>query len=277
MSYVDNVIEQVKEKNPNEPEFLQAVGEVLGVPAAGGGVRTRGYEPRPDVHRADRGAGAQPGHVPRALGGRPGQRAGQPGLPRAVLHRHRPLQGRPALPSLRQPGIIKFLGFEQVFKNCLTGLPMGGGKGGCDFDPKGKSDNEVMRFCQCFMTELQRHIGADTDVPAGDIGAGAREMGYMFGQYKRIRNEFERRAHRQGPELRRLPGPHRGHRLRPVLLRRGDAQVPRTVLPGPERRVISGSGNVAIYANQKASSWARKVVAMRDSTGWIVRPGRAST
>ena len=114
--------------------------------------------------------------------------------------------------------ILKFLGFEQILKNSLTGLPIGGGKGGSDFDPKGKSDAEVMRFCQSFMTELYRHIGQFTDVPAGDIGVGGREIGYLFGQYKRLKNASRGRcAHRQGPDLRRLPDPDRGHRLRPVL------------------------------------------------------------
>ena len=124
-------------------------------------------------HGLPGGAGADH-HVPGALGGRPGQGPGQPRLPRAVQQRHRPLQGRPAVPSHASTcRIIKFLGFEQIFKNSLTGLPIGGGKGGSDFDPKGKSDGEVMRFCQSFMTELYRHIGPDTDVPAGDIGVGA--------------------------------------------------------------------------------------------------------
>ncbi len=116
-------------------------------------------------------------------------------------------------------GILKFLAFEQVFKNSLTTLPMGGGKGGSDFDPKGKSDNEVMRFCQSFMTELCRHIGPDTDVPAGDIGVGGREIGYMFGQYKRIRERVHRRADRQGPALGRLADSSRSHRLRLRVLR----------------------------------------------------------
>ena len=120
-------------------------------------------------------------------------------------------------------GILKFLAFEQVFKNSLTTLPMGGGKGGSDFDPKGKSDNEVMRFCQSFMTELYRHIGPDTDVPAGDIGVGGREIGFLFGQYKRLAQRVHRRADRQGPELGRLADPARGDRLRRRLLRRRDA------------------------------------------------------
>ena len=159
---------------------------------------------------------------------------------------------------------------SRCFKNSLTGLPMGGGKGGSDFDPKGKSDAEVMRFCQSFMTELYRHIGPDTDVPAGDIGVGGREIGYLFGQYKRLQQRVHRRADRQGPDLRRLSGPYRGHRLRPVLLHRGDAGR-RTARASRARRVvISGSGNVAIYANQKATQLGGKVIAMSDSNGYIV-------
>ena len=120
-------------------------------------------------------------------------------------------------------GTLKFLAFEQVFKNALTTLPMGGGKGGSDFDPKGKTDEEVMRFCQAFMSELFRHIGPDTDVPAGDIGVGGREIGYLFGQYKKLRERVHRRAHRQGHQLERQPHPRGGHGLRPGVFRRGDA------------------------------------------------------
>ena len=130
-------------------------------------------------------------------------------------------------------GILKFLGFEQIFKNSLTGLPIGGGKGGADFDPKGKSDKEVMSFCQSFMTELYRYIGKDMDVPAGDIGVGGREIGYLFGQYKRITRLYEGVLTRQGPALRRLPGPHRGHRLRPGLPDGRDAQDGQGRFPSP--------------------------------------------
>ena len=138
-------------------------------------------------------------------------------------------------------GILKFLAFEQVFKNSLTTLPMGGGKGGSDFDPKGKSDNEVMRFCQSFMTELQRHIGPDTDVPAGDIGVGGREIGFLFGQYKRLRNEFTGVLTGKGLALGRLADSSGSHRLRLRLFRRGDAEDPqgharRQALPGLRQR-----------------------------------------
>tara|TARA_R110002073_G_scaffold40547_5_gene115170 strand:- start:308155 stop:309498 length:1344 start_codon:yes stop_codon:yes gene_type:complete len=164
--------------------------------------------------------------------------------------------------------ILKFLGFEQVFKNSLTTLPMGGGKGGSDFDPKGKSDNEVMKFCQSFMTELSRHIGANTDVPAGDIGVGGREIGFMFGQYKRLRNEFTGVLTGKGPSW-------GGSLIRPeatgygnvyfaenMLKTKGDSFKGKTV-------AISGSGNVAQYAAEKATELGAKIVTMSDSSGYI--------
>ena len=165
--------------------------------------------------------------------------------------------------------IIKFLGFEQVFKNALTTLPMGGGKGGSDFDPKGKSDMEVMRFCQSFMTELYRHIGADTDVPAGDIGVGAREIGYLFGQYKRLRNEWTGvltgKGLSYGGSLARTQATGYG------LCYFADAYLRANGTGFAGKRVIvSGSGNVAIYANQKATELGGKVIAMYDSNGYIV-------
>ena len=165
--------------------------------------------------------------------------------------------------------IIKFLGFEQVFKNALTTLPMGGGKGGSDFDPKGKSDMEVMRFCQSFMTELYRHIGADTDVPAGDIGVGAREIGYLFGQYKRLRNEWTGvltgKGLSYGGSLARTQATGYG------LCYFADAYLRANGTSFAGKRVIvSGSGNVAIYANQKATELGGKVIAMYDSNGYIV-------
>ncbi|MCR4576645.1 MAG: NADP-specific glutamate dehydrogenase [Clostridiales bacterium] len=165
--------------------------------------------------------------------------------------------------------ILKFLGFEQIFKNSLTGLPMGGGKGGSDFDPKGKSDGEVMRFCQALMTELSRHIGADTDVPAGDIGVGAREIGYMFGQYKKLRNEFTGvltgKGLTYGGSLARTQATGYGlcYFTEEVLKSVGDSFKGKRV-------VISGSGNVAIYACEKATTLGAKVVAMSDSNGYVV-------
>lgn len=168
--------------------------------------------------------------------------------------------------------ILKFLAFEQVFKNSLTTLPMGGGKGGADFDPKGKSDNEVMRFCQSFMTELQRHIGADTDVPAGDIGVGGREVGYMFGQYKRIRNEFTGiltgKGLSYGGSLIRPEATGYGnvYFVQNMLERKGDTLKGKTA-------VISGSGNVAQFAAEKATQLGAKVVTMSDSGGYIYDEG----
>lgn len=165
--------------------------------------------------------------------------------------------------------IIKFLGFEQVFKNSLTGLPIGGGKGGSDFDPKGKSDGEIMRFCQSFMTELSRHIGADTDVPAGDIGVGAREIGFLFGQYKRLRNEFSGVLTGKGLT-------YGGSLARTEATGYGLCYFTQEMLNAVgkefrgQRVVISGSGNVAIYANQKATQLGAKVVAMSDSDGYIM-------
>lgn len=165
-------------------------------------------------------------------------------------------------------GIIKFLGFEQIFKNALTGLPIGGGKGGSDFDPKGKSDMEVMRFCQSFMTELAKHIGADTDVPAGDIGVGGREIGYLFGQYKRLRNEFTGvltgKGLTYGGSLARTEATGYGlcYFTQAMMEDHGDTLAGKTV-------VISGSGNVAIYAVEKATALGAKVVTVSDSNGYV--------
>lgn len=168
-------------------------------------------------------------------------------------------------------GVIKFLGFEQVFKNALTGTPIGGGKGGSDFDPKGKTDNEVMRFCQSFITELYRHIGANTDVPAGDIGVGAREVGYMFGQYKRIANSFEGvytgKGLVYGGSLARKEATGFG------LIYLMDEYIKETGKSFKDTRVVvSGSGNVAIYATQKVEQLGGKVFAMSDSNGYVFDP-----
>ena len=165
-------------------------------------------------------------------------------------------------------GVIKFLGFEQIFKNALTGLPIGGGKGGSDFDPKGKSDREVMAFCQSFMTELCRHIGPDTDVPAGDIGTGAREIGYMFGQYKRIKNAYEGVLTGKGLQF-------GGSLARTEATGYGLLYLTAEMLKNNGRDIkgatvcVSGAGNVAIYATEKAFQLGAKVVTMSDSTGWI--------
>ena len=244
MSYVDNVIEQVKAKNAEQPEFIQAVTEVL-----------QSLEPVIEAH---------PEYEEAALL----ERIVEP--ERVIMFRvpwvddngkvqvNRgfrvqfnsaigPYKGGLRLHPSVNLGIIKFLGFEQIFKNSLTTLPMGGGKGGCDFDPKGKSDMEVMRFCQAFMTELFRHIGADTDVPAGDIGTGAREIGYMFGQYKKIKNVFEGvltgKGLSFGGSLARTEATGYGlvYFVENVLAKRGDTLEGKTV-------AVNGSGNVAIYA-----------------------------
>ena len=164
--------------------------------------------------------------------------------------------------------ILKFLGFEQLFKNSLTTLPMGGGKGGSNFNPKGKTDAEVMRFCQSFMTELSRHIGPNTDVPAGDIGVGGREIGYMYGQYKRLRNEFYRSINRERRE-------YGGSLIRPEATGYGNVYFAKNMLEtigesfNGKTVVISGSGNVAQYAAEKALEFGAKVVTMSDSGGFI--------
>lgn len=174
-------------------------------------------------------------------------------------------------PSVNQ-SIMKFLAFEQCFKNALTGLPIGGGKGGSDFDPKGKSDNEIMRFCQSFMNELYRHIGQDVDVPAGDIGVGSREIGYLFGQYRKIKNAYEAgvltgKGLEYGGSLARKEATGYGliYFMREMLKANGDNFKGKTI-------IISGSGNVAIYACEKAEQYGAKVVAMSDSTGCIYDP-----
>ena len=268
MSYVDNVIEQVKAKNAEQPEFIQAVTEVL-----------QSLEPVIEAH---------PEYEQAALL----ERIVEP--ERVIMFRvpwvddngkvqvNRgfrvqfnsaigPYKGGLRLHPSVNLGIIKFLGFEQIFKNSLTTLPMGGGKGGCDFDPKGKSDMEVMRFCQAFMTELFRLIGADTDVPAGDIGTGAREIGYMFGQYKKIKNVFEGvltgKGLSFGGSLARTEATGYGlvYLVEEYLKCNGDSFDGKTVC-------ISGSGNVAIYATQKAQQLGAKVVTVSDSTGWVYDP-----
>ena len=268
MSYVDNVIEQVKAKNAEQPEFIQAVTEVL-----------QSLEPVIEAH---------PEYEQAALL----ERIVEP--ERVIMFRvpwvddngkvqvNRgfrvqfnsaigPYKGGLRLHPSVNLGIIKFLGFEQIFKNSLTTLPMGGGKGGCDFDPKGKSDMEIMRFCQAFMTELARHIGADTDVPAGDIGTGAREIGYMFGQYKKIKNVFEGvltgKGLSFGGSLARTEATGYGlvYLVEEYLKCNGDSFDGKTVC-------ISGSGNVAIYAAQKAQQLGAKVVTVSDSTGWVYDP-----
>lgn len=265
MSYVDSVIEQVKAKNANEPEFIQAVTEVL-----------TSLKPVIDANPEYEKAGlleriVEPERVimfrvPWV------DDSGKVQVNRGFRVQFNsclgPYKGGLRLHPSVNLGIIKFLGFEQIFKNSLTTLPMGGGKGGSDFDPKGKSDAEVMRFCQSFMTELCKHVGADTDVPAGDIGTGAREIGYMFGQYKRIRNVWEGvltgKGLSYGGSLARTEATGYGliYFVQEYLKGKGDSFEGKTV-------AVSGSGNVAIYATEKAQQHGAKVVTLSDSTGWI--------
>ena len=265
MSYVESVLTRLKEQNPNEPEFHQAATEVLNSlqcaidanPAyEKAGLLERLVEPERTILFRVPGVDDQ-GNVHVNKGYRV-QFNSAIGPYKGGLRFH---------PSVNL-SIIKFLGFEQIFKNSLTGLPIGGGKGGSNFDPKGKSDNEIMRFCQSFMTELYRHIGADTDVPAGDIGVGAREIGFLFGQYKRIRDEhvgvLTGRGLSYGGSLARKEATGYGlvYITEEALKSRGDSLKGKTC-------VISGSGNVAIYACEKAMELGAKVVAMCDSNGYI--------
>ncbi len=265
MSYVESVLERVKAQNPNEPEFHQAVTEVLNSlkPAIdanpqyeAAGLLERLVEPERVIMFRVPWVDDQ-GNVQVNKGYRV-QFNSAIGPYKGGLRFH---------PSVNL-SIIKFLGFEQIFKNSLTGLPIGGGKGGSNFDPKGKSDNEIMRFCQSFMTELYRHIGADTDVPAGDIGVGGREIGYMFGQYKRIRDEhvgvLTGRGLTYGGSLVRTEATGYGlvYITEEALKSRGDDLQGKT-------GVISGSGNVAIYACEKAQQLGAKVVTMSDSNGYV--------
>ena len=268
MSYVDSVIEQVKTKNANEPEFIQAVTEVLS-----------SLKPVIEAHPEYENAGLLERIVEpeRVIMFRvpwvddEGKVQVNRGFRVQFNSCLGPYKGGLRLHPSVNLGIIKFLGFEQIFKNSLTTLPMGGGKGGSDFDPKGKSDAEVMRFCQSFMTELCKHVGADTDVPAGDIGTGAREIGYMFGQYKRIRNVWEGvltgKGLSYGGSLARTEATGYGlvYFVQEYLNCNGDSFEGKTV-------AVSGSGNVAIYATEKAQQLGAKVVTLSDSTGWIYDP-----
>ena len=266
--YLKNLLEKVAARNANEPEFLQAVTEVFESlePVAEkrqdlveAGVFDRIVEPERQIIfrvpwvddngkvQVNRGFRIQ---FNSAIG---------------------PYKGGLRLHPSVNISILKFLGFEQILKNSLTTLPMGGGKGGSDFDPKGKSDGEVMRFCQSFMTELSRHIGADTDVPAGDIGTGAREIGFMYGQYKRLRNEFTGvltgKGLQWGGSLARTEATGYGlcYFTDCMLKANGKSFEGQTV-------AISGSGNVAIYATQKATELGAKVVTVSDSNGYVYDP-----
>lgn len=263
--YLKGLMERVEKRNPAEPEFHQAVREVL-----------ESLEPviekRPEyVQRGVIESLVEPERVIKFRvpwvddnGNVQVNRGFRVQFNSAIGPYKGGLRFHPSV----YEGIIKFLGFEQIFKNSLTGLPIGGGKGGSDFDPKGKSNNEVMKFCQSFMTELSKHIGADTDVPAGDIGVGAREIGFMFGQYKRLRNEFTGvltgKGLNYGGSLARTEATGYGlcYFADEMLKAKGKSFKGTTV-------VISGSGNVAIYATQKATELGGKVVALSDSNGYI--------
>lgn len=268
MTYVEKVLDNLKKQNPNEPEFHQAATEILTTLAPV-------IEQHPEYEKAallERFVEPEriimfrvpwvddKGNVQVNKGYRV-QFNSAIGPYKGGLRFH---------PSVNL-SIIKFLGLEQILKNSLTGLPIGGGKGGSNFDPKGKSDNEIMKFCQSFMTELQRYIGADTDVPAGDIGVGGREIGYLFGQYKRMRDEhvgvLTGRGLTYGGSLVRTEATGYGlvYITEEAMKARNDSFEGKTV-------VISGSGNVAIYACQKAQSLGAKVVAMYDSNGYIYDP-----
>ena len=266
MSYVDEVIDLVVKQNPGEPEFHQAVKEVL-----------ESLKPiidkNEDLYRRE-ALLERMVNPERQLKFRVtwvddnGQVQVNTGYRVQFNSAIGPYKGGIRLHPSVNVGIIKFLGFEQVFKNSLTGLPIGGGKGGSDFDPKGKSDREVMAFCQSFMTELSKHIGADTDVPAGDIGTGAREIGYMFGQYKRLKNVYEGvltgKGLSYGGSLARKEATGYGllYFTDEMMKTRGMDIAGKTVC-------ISGSGNVAIYACEKAQQLGAKVVTLSDSTGWV--------
>ena len=263
--YLKKVMADVEKRNPNEPEFHQAVREVL-----------ESLEPVIAKHPEFEAQGL----IDRIVEPERIIKFRVPWVDdngKVQVNRGFRIQFNSAIgpykgglrfhPSVYE-GIIKFLGFEQIFKNSLTGLPIGGGKGGSDFDPKGKSDAEVMRFCQSFMTELCKHIGADTDVPAGDIGVGGREIGFLYGQYKRIRNEFvgvlTGKGLTYGGSLARTQATGYGlcYFTEEMLNDKGNSFKGKTV-------VISGSGNVAIYATEKATQLGAKVVALSDSNGYI--------
>ena len=263
--YLADLYEEISKKNANEPEFLQAVGEVFEslVPVADkrqdyidAGVFSRMVEPeRTIIFRVSWVDDNGKVQVNRGFRVQYNSAIG-------------PYKGGIRFHPSVNLSVIKFLGFEQTFKNSLTSLPMGGGKGGSDFDPKGKSDGEIMRFCQSFMTELAKHIGPNTDVPAGDIGVCAREVGYMFGQYKRLQNEFTGVLTGKGLS-------YGGSLIRPEATGYGLCYFTDEMLKDNNNSfegkivVISGSGNVATYAAEKATELGAKVVAMSDSNGYI--------
>ena len=269
MSYVDEVLEKVVAKNPAEPEFHQAVKEVLESLRVVIEANEEKFRKDALLERLVEPERQIKFRVPWVDD--KGQVQVNTGYRVQFNSAIGPYKGGLRLHPSVNLGIIKFLGFEQIFKNSLTGLPIGGGKGGSDFDPKGKSDREVMAFCQSFMTELCKYIGADTDVPAGDIGTGAREIGYMFGQYKRIRGLYEGvltgKGLSYGGSLARTEATGYGllYFTEELLKINGKDIKGMTV-------AVSGAGNVAIYAIQKAQQLGAKVVTASDSTGWVYDP-----
>ena len=269
MSYVDEVLELVQKKNASEPEFLQAVDEVLNSLRPVIEKNEEKFRKEALLERLVEPERQIKFRVPWVDD--KGQVQVNTGYRIQFNSAIGPYKGGLRLHPSVNTGIIKFLGFEQIFKNSLTGLPIGGGKGGSDFDPKGKSDREVMAFCQSFMTELYKYIGADTDVPAGDIGTGAREIGYMYGQYKRITGLYEGvltgKGLSYGGSLARTEATGYGllYLTNEMLKCNGIELAGKTV-------AVSGSGNVAIYACQKAQQLGAKVVTVSDSTGWIYDP-----
>ena len=269
MSYVDEVIELVVKKNPGEPEFHQAVKEVLDSLRPVVEANEEKYRKEALLERLVEPERVIMFRVPWVDD--KGNVQVNKGYRVQFNSAIGPYKGGLRFHPSVYLGIIKFLGFEQIFKNSLTGLPIGGGKGGCDFDPKGKSDREVMAFCQSFMTELYRHIGADTDVPAVDIGVGGREIGYLFGQYKRIRDSYEGvltgKGLTYGGSLVRTQATGYGllYLTEELLKINGKELAGKTV-------VVSGAGNVATYAIEKAYQLGAKPVTCSDSTGWVYDP-----
>ena len=269
MSYVDEVIETIIEQNPSEPEFHQAVREVLESLRVVIEENEEEYRKNALLERLTNPERQLKFRVPWIDDN--GQVQVNTGYRVQFNSAIGPYKGGLRFHPSVNVGIIKFLGFEQIFKNSLTGLPIGGGKGGSDFDPKGKSDREVMAFCQSFMTELCKYIGADTDVPAGDIGVGGREIGFLFGQYKRIRGLYEGvltgKGLSFGGSLARTEATGYGLLyFTNAMLKANDIDIAgKTIL-------VSGAGNVAIYAIEKAQQLGGKPVTCSDSTGWIYDP-----
>ncbi len=269
MSYVDEIIEQVIEKNPGEPEFHQAVREVLDSIRPVIDANEAKFRKDALLERLVNPERQIKFRVPWIDDN--GNAHVNTGYRVQFNSAIGPYKGGLRLHPSVNIGIIKFLGFEQIFKNSLTGLPIGGGKGGSDFDPKGKSDREIMNFCQSFMLELYKYIGADTDVPAGDIGTGGREIGYMFGMYKRIRGLFEGTLTGKGLSF-------GGSLARTEATGYGLLYITQELLKDHgidikgKTAVVSGAGNVAIYAIEKAHQLGAKVLTCSDSTGWVYDP-----